>query len=67
MTTAEEAFAETIARTAAWEVAASIGAHRCLMELGTWKGRVVLCEVVTQGGRDGLAQHRRIVHGIESL
>lgn len=48
------------------EIAHSIGARRCLVDLGTYQGKPVLCQVVTQGGQDGLNKHRQVVHGIEA-
>lgn len=46
------------------EIAHSIGARRCLIDLGTYQGKPVLCQVIIQGGMKGLNQHRLIVHGI---
>lgn len=64
MTNAE--YLAMITKPALAVVAHSIGARRCLIDLGTYQGKRILCQVVTQGGMDGLNMHREKVHGIEA-
>lgn len=58
--------AETLRTPALPQIAYMVGARRCLVDLGTFDGQPVLCQVITQGGKPGLDQHRLIVHGIEA-
>lgn len=62
----DQAVVDMLLRPALAEVAGSVGARRCLAELGTYLNQPVLCQVITQGFEEGLAKHRRIVHGIEA-
>lgn len=58
---------ETLRRPALEEIARSVGARRCLVDLGTYGGEgPFLCQVITQGGQAGLNIHRQVVHGIEA-
>lgn len=63
---ADKRLIEILVRSGLAEVAGTVGARRCLVDLGTFKGRPVLCQVITQGGKPGLDQHRMVVHGIEA-